>query len=496
MTNFSATYSPEDNKIRIYASARLDAETYAKVKEAGFKWAPKQELFVALKWTPAREDLAIHLAGDIEPEEMTLAERAMIKAERLDALAMRKHSDANAFARRADELSQAFSMGQPILVGHHSERKARKTQERMQGASSNAEKAASAANYWLYRATGVEAFANMKNCKRTRSNRIKGLLAELRDLQRGINDAQAALLIWDKMVTDEQIKYALGNMDSRRTLSGLGTYYAVDKGEMSPSDARAKCIANAELRINGPTRRRWIDHVLNRLAFERSMLGDVPRYDGELTPVIIQAFAREHGAEKPKATATDPDVFQLESELPLPMHLAANSYLELGVDEWRDLMQSTGYIVPEKKERRTSSKPAPLPLFNPSLEQAEQLQRIWNLQMVAKCTRHQEPLPNEVCAITQAKYSANPKGTYSQLTAVDISADGQQVRGGWRGGEWSLSGEPVARIRIYTGRGSFYKPNAVVAITDKPAKPLPLDLDALERAALDAISAKEKDLAA
>ena len=66
MTTITATYSPEDNKIRLYASSRLDAETYARVKAAGFVWAPKQELFVAPKWTPAREDLAMELAGEIE----------------------------------------------------------------------------------------------------------------------------------------------------------------------------------------------------------------------------------------------------------------------------------------------------------------------------------------------------------------------------------------------------------------------------------------------
>ncbi|TIV75023.1 MAG: DUF3560 domain-containing protein, partial [Mesorhizobium sp.] len=60
----SATYSPEDNKLRLYPSARLDAETYQRVKDAGFVWAPKQELFVAPKWSPAREDLAIELAGE------------------------------------------------------------------------------------------------------------------------------------------------------------------------------------------------------------------------------------------------------------------------------------------------------------------------------------------------------------------------------------------------------------------------------------------------
>ncbi|WP_430636119.1 DUF3560 domain-containing protein [Sphingomonas hankookensis] len=326
MVTISATYSPEDNKLRLYASSRLDAETYAEVKAAGFVWAPKQELFVAPKWTPAREDLALTLAGDIEPEEMTLAERAQVKAERLDNLAAKRRGEAESLNRHANELSQAFYMGQPILIGHHSERKARKTKERMDAAQGNAIKAEKAANYWLYRAEGVEHFANMKNNPRVRANRIKTLLAELRDLQRGINAAHRARELWEKATTDEQIKWALGNLPSDETLAGYGTYSAVcPYGDaaptMTPADARAQCIAAADARINGPTRKRWIDHVLNRLAFERALLGDVPRFDGELTPVILQAFAREHGAEKPKCSVVDDGFYLLESPVPLPAHL-------------------------------------------------------------------------------------------------------------------------------------------------------------------------------
>lgn len=342
----TATYSPEDNKLRLYASARLDAETFSRVKGAGFRWAPKQELFVAPAWSPDREDLAIELAGDIEPEEMTLAERAAIKAERLDNLAMKRNAQANAFARRADELSQTFYMGQPILVGHHSERKARKTKERMQGAMSAANKAEKASNYWLYRATGVEAFANMKNSPRTRANRIKTLLAELRDLQRAINKAHSNLAMWQNVTDDDDIKKIIGHYD----IAPTAIYYKVKDGEMTPHGAREWCIKKEELTINGPKRRRWIEHILNRLSFERSMLGDVPRYEGDITPVIIQAFAREHGAEKPKCTEIEPGSFQLESPVPLPLHLSDNSYLEMSADEWRDMMQSTGYVVPARKD--------------------------------------------------------------------------------------------------------------------------------------------------
>jgi hypothetical protein len=41
---YTATYSPEDNKLRLYSSTRLDRELYARVRGAGFIYAPKQEL--------------------------------------------------------------------------------------------------------------------------------------------------------------------------------------------------------------------------------------------------------------------------------------------------------------------------------------------------------------------------------------------------------------------------------------------------------------------
>lgn len=347
----SATYSPEDNKIRLYASTRLDAETYARVKAAGFAWAPKQELFVAPKWTPDREDLAIELAGEIEPEEMTLAERAQLKAERLDGIAHKRAKQANAFQAAANELSEAFYMGQPILVGHHSERKARKTQERMQSAMTSAVKASKAANYWLYRAEGVEHYANMKNDPRVRANRIKTLLAELRDLQRDINHANLCLKVWAKITADEAIQAAIdrGVLETG-PLAPYSLHSKIRENNWTMQEARAYCIENAERVVKSERRRRWIEHILNRLSYERELLGSVPRFEGQITPVILQAFAREHGAHKPAASLVEGDSFLLESKVALPLHLADGSSLEMSADDWRDLMQSAGYEVPAKKD--------------------------------------------------------------------------------------------------------------------------------------------------
>ena len=66
---YIATYSPDENKLRLYSSTRLDRDLYARVRGAGFIYAPKQELFVAPMWTPEREDLLIELWGENPPQE-------------------------------------------------------------------------------------------------------------------------------------------------------------------------------------------------------------------------------------------------------------------------------------------------------------------------------------------------------------------------------------------------------------------------------------------
>src|SRR5262245_11574233 len=80
----TATYCPTENKIRLYPSARLDQTTYERVKAAGYKWAPNQECFVAPMWTPAREDLALELAGEIGDEDTSLVDRAEARADRFE----------------------------------------------------------------------------------------------------------------------------------------------------------------------------------------------------------------------------------------------------------------------------------------------------------------------------------------------------------------------------------------------------------------------------
>jgi hypothetical protein len=106
---YTATYSPEDNKLRLCSSSRLDAETYARVKEAGFSYAPKQELFYAPMWTPQREDLLLAMCGEIDDEDRTLVERAKERSERFSEYSDKRAEDAD----RAHNAVSAIADGIP-----------------------------------------------------------------------------------------------------------------------------------------------------------------------------------------------------------------------------------------------------------------------------------------------------------------------------------------------------------------------------------------------
>lgn len=359
--NIEATYSVEDNKLRLYAAERLPKEVYERVKGAGFVWAPRQELFVAPCWTPEREDLCLELAGDIGPEDTTLAERAEAKAYRLANLADKRERQADAFSAAARRMLDRMTAGQPILIGHHSERRHRNELARVDRQQELAVKAGDAVGYWLSRATSVVRHANRKNKQSVRQGRIKNLLAELRDLQRDINHGHMVVELWtqigaiaDLEKRNSTIRRYVGVQIVTGSSAPFSTYSQLDKGEITHDEALLQCLKYGEAMAGSVTKARWIQHTLNRLAYERSELGPVEPFGGSLTEVIIKAFARENGAHKPDCVKSDGG-FTLKSDVPLPLHLVGDSYgdgktLTLTEQGWCELMLDVGYEVPEPKD--------------------------------------------------------------------------------------------------------------------------------------------------
>lgn len=416
INDFDATYSAEDNKLRIYAAYRLDKETYQRAKKLGFRWAPKQELFVAPAWTPEREDFCIELAGEIEAEESTLAERAEAKAERLAGYSMSRANDANAYYNRSRQLSERFAYGQPILIGHYSERSARSDQRKADNAMRNAQDNYEKSQYWIYKSASVIRHANSKNSDRTRINRIERLAKGLRDVQRTINSLYLVKEFWtDILQLDQETKLSKLDFWSGSYMHNIKAVHIPGDESLremlasnpdSANDIINYTIETLDTSLNSDYRKRWINHYLNRLGYERDMLGVVSVFDGELKPSIIQTFLRYHGADKPKAKKSERG-YMVECKAPLPLHIGDGISLDLSDKEWRELMQSFGYEVPSQLAGTAPKKP---PLLNLDIKSFVR-RNPYHLNVLHKY---------DVVTMTKDEYS----NLYQNLKCVYLSACG------------------------------------------------------------------------
>jgi SAM-dependent methyltransferase len=284
----TATYSPDDNKLRLYSLTRLGRETFDRVKAAGFKWAPKQDLFVAPMWTPAREDLLLELAGEIDDEDTSLVDRAGMRAERFGQYSDKREGEAQAARRAVSAIADHIPLGQPILVGHHSERHARKDAQRIEDGMRRAVRLWETSEYWSHRAAGALRAAKYKERADVRHRRIKGLEADKRKHERTAKEAQTYLAGWqvEGLTMERAMALANGSYMSRcfpltdfprdppasQYEGPMGLWSALDGGVITVEQAREICLRTYAATIAHA--QRWIDHYGNRLAYERAMLDE------------------------------------------------------------------------------------------------------------------------------------------------------------------------------------------------------------------------------
>lgn len=291
----TATYSPEDNKLRLYPLHRLDPDLYQRVKAAGFKWAPRQELFVAPAWGPRREDLLLELCGEIGDEDKSLVDRAEERSERFEEYSEKRAGDAESARKAVAAIADNIPLGQPILVGHHSERHARKDAERIRSGMSRAVQMWRTSQYWQARAAGAVRAAKYKERPDVRARRIKTIEADRRRVVKNRDDTETQLKLWRRVLEindpDKQRATALhianfgGHMSFRFPLADyprdppasqyegdMSLWSALDGGVITAVQAANLAIPQHESYL--PYAARWIEHYDNRLAYERAMLGE------------------------------------------------------------------------------------------------------------------------------------------------------------------------------------------------------------------------------
>lgn len=294
--SYSGTYSPDDNKLRLYSLGRLPEEIYRRVRAAGFIYAPKQELFVAPGWTPDREDLLLELCGEIGDEDTSLLDRAEERAERFGDYSDNRARDAASAVENVRRIADNIPFGQPILVGHHSERHARKDAQKIENGMRKAVKMWETSEYWTSRAAGAVRHAKYVERPDVRARRIKKLESERRKVQKNVDRSEHFVALWSGLwgklkedTPDSRRKAAIyvANLDggyfanSYTHPSGyvgpLSLWEAVGGRDdapaiATPEEVQAKAIRNHENRM--PGRRRWLEHYDNRLAYEKAMLAD------------------------------------------------------------------------------------------------------------------------------------------------------------------------------------------------------------------------------
>lgn len=281
--NHTATYSPEDNKIRIYPAYRLDREDYDKLNTEGFNWAPKQELFVAPAWTPSREDIALEFCGEIEDEDKSLVDRAEERASRFEELSEKRKEDSENASASAHSISERFAGGQPIHVGHHSEKGAKKDRERVHNAMAKSVKAWEQTIYWQARATAAIRHAKYKELPAVRARRIKGLVADQKKQELTIKEAISAIEQWSNCSNDKEASSIADYCHIHRcfpldkyprdhsTYEGLmSLWQALDKLIINYEQAKEIAIPSYKKTLEYATR--WENHLANRLVYERAML--------------------------------------------------------------------------------------------------------------------------------------------------------------------------------------------------------------------------------
>lgn len=511
-SGLTATYSPEDNKLRLYATSRLPREVYLKVKAAGFKWAPKQELFVAPAWSPSREDLLIDLCGEVDAEDYSPEERSADRAERFAGYQSKRIAEAGELADRFESSDQ--------VAGHQDARRAEMAADKLDRTRLKSVTQWSKAEYWQDRIDGVIRHAMFKSSASVRRGRILTIEADERKMQKRLAEAKASHAKWvavrDCQDVEQQFKLAYAAANDYRSGGGYNnqhprlpevktSLYSLLANERDPitgAEAAAMWLADNEEEpgTNNDYYCRWLSHYALRLTYERALLAEEggSAADEEMVPGGFLKGHQIHKVSKSNVTGKvvsvhimAPDRYD-NGKMKLTkisvQRMAEGSYREPTAEELEQFNAST---KERKAAEKAGKKPVPT-LINPTLEDAERLQAIWNALGKAKHEASERERwstfkPSAVVQLTQKEYSAYSKGTYTKFETRTIHIDGRLSRR--HSNMWSSEGKKYddslpaelckLRCRYGTG-GDYYSPDSIVVITDKPQKSLAIQWEALK----------------
>jgi hypothetical protein len=191
----------------IEGTARGDGSAPA-VKGAGFRWSrnigawylPQSRDKLAKTWKINAAKSALESAGftvtveidetvrrDFADAETERYERAEDRADRMAGYADNAEARSDAAYQRAHQIADGIPMGQPILVGHHSERRHRRDLDRIDRGMRTSITESRKAEHFAGRAETAAQYQERRESVPTTLRRIKKLEAEQRQAQRRLD---------------------------------------------------------------------------------------------------------------------------------------------------------------------------------------------------------------------------------------------------------------------------------------------------------------------
>lgn len=496
-----ASYSPEDNKIRLYIG-RVPRDEYEQLRADGWTSTPKQSCDFVATWTPSRRDTALAYAGIIEDEDQSPQDRAADRAERFGDYRDKRTSEATGHA-------DSYDAG-PSAHGYQSQARAERSAYRHDRIASRACDAWSKAEYWQHRTAGVISHALHKALPGVRMGRIKVLEAELRKAEADIQKRKARFADWQTIaaVADPEKQTAKALHYAGRYDQGWSRYphpraselpdghpprsnetslYYLLSDETHPITGAEACALFFASHSQPADETDWTTHYRLRLAYENQML---EAQGGRLEQCEVLPGGKFAGklilrVNKSSATGRATSVSILGDKVDGWTYKASNisgtQWAEHSFDLERYAPDAYTPPTPESLAelarvkaaiKAAAPKSEPCPLINPTDADAERLQALWNERAKAA---------NDSCEtktiqrVTQAVYSANSKGTFARAETRGLCRDGElENNPNWnmyskeRNERAKRIGSPVCKVRI-----SGFDPYCVIVLTDKPQKPLP-----------------------
>jgi hypothetical protein len=174
----TAYWNIDDNKLFAEFAGKPDEPVREALKKIGFSWWGGSGAWV-ITWSVGAEDFLLGLGfeeiGQFEGEADAAERQA-----RYETYAEHAKERAEAASERVHAIADNIPLGQPILVGHHSEGHARADQARIESGMRKTVEESKKADYWRERARGTARRAAQKADPGVIQRRIEKLEADQR----------------------------------------------------------------------------------------------------------------------------------------------------------------------------------------------------------------------------------------------------------------------------------------------------------------------------